>query len=123
MSNEIIKLLINSILVPLVFWGVQELVRYLKTKSKYNKIDFILDLTEIAVRDSVIAANQTYINELKEGGNFNAEEQKRALEKVRANVIKTLGENGEVILRQAVGDVNEFLTNKIEKEVALNKMV
>lgn len=123
MSNEIIKLLINSILVPLIFWGIQELVRYLKTKSKYNKIDFILDLTEIAVRDCVIAANQTYINELKEGGNFNAEEQKTALEKVKSNVIATLGENGEVILRQAVGDVNEFLTNKIEKEVALNKMV
>lgn len=120
-TNEIITLITNSIIVPLLIWGLSEFKKYLKEKSQSDKLDFIVELACGAVKDAVMAANQTYVNELKEDGKFNEEEQLKAFAKVKANVMKTLGEGGEALLRQAVGDVNEFINNKIEKEVLLNK--
>lgn len=120
-TNEIITLITNSVIVPLLIWGISELVNYLKEKSQSAKFDYIIELAGGAVKDAVVAANQTYINELKKDGKFDKKEQEKAFNSVKFEVKKTLGYGGVVLLKQAVGDLEAFLNNKIEKEVALNK--
>lgn len=121
MKTETIILLLNSIVLPLILWGLNEAVKYLKQKSKNEKLNYIIDLAEIITKDAVYATNQTYVNELKKENKFTLKQHKKAFELSKDEILKVLGRDGEVLLKQAVSDVNAFLENKIEKEVVTFK--
>ena len=74
------------------------------------------------ITDCVIAMNQTYVNSLKLQGKFDAEAQKKAFNDVYNKVIAILGQDAIEYLNSAIGDLNEYITSKIEKEVSSNKI-
>lgn len=117
MKTETITLILNSVLVPLLIWGITEAVKYLKSKSKNEQLNYIVDLAGVIAKDAVYSTNQTYVEKIKKQGNFNKQAHVEAFDLAKKEIIKTLGEGGEILLKQAVGDVNAFLKNKIEKEV------
>lgn len=117
MRTEIITLILNSVIVPLLIWAVTELVKYLKTKSKNQQLNYIIDLAGIIAKDAVYSTNQKYVEAIKKQGNFNKQAHNEAFKIAKNEIMKTLGDGGQILLRQAVGDVNTFLKNKIEKEV------
>ena len=59
---------------------------------------------------------------LKQQGKFDAEAQKKAFTDVYNKVIAILGQDAVEYLNSAVGDLNEYITSKIEKEVSSNKI-
>ncbi|MFM1602018.1 hypothetical protein ABGF26_02570 [Helcococcus ovis] len=117
MRTETITLILNSVIVPLLIWGITEAVKYLKSKSKNEQLNYIVDLAGIITKDAVYSTNQKYVETIKKQGNFTKEAHVEAFKLAKDEIIKTLGDGGEVLLKQAVGDVNTFLKNKIEKEV------
>lgn len=117
MKTETITLILNSVIVPLLIWGVTELIKYLKTKSKNQQLNYIIDLAGIIAKDAVYSTNQKYVEAIKKQGNFNKQAHNEAFKIAKNEIMKTLGDGGQILLRQAVGDVNTFLKNKIEKEV------
>lgn len=117
MRTETITLILNSVIVPLLIWGVTELIKYLKTKSKNQQLNYIIDLAGIIAKDAVYSTNQKYVEAIKKQGNFNKQAHNEAFKIAKNEIMKTLGDGGQILLRQAVGDVNTFLKNKIEKEV------
>ncbi|MFM1581201.1 hypothetical protein ABGF48_03220 [Helcococcus bovis] len=117
MNTETITLILNGVLVPLLIWGVTELVKYLKTKSKNEKLNDIIDLAGMITKDAVYSTNQKYVETIKKQGNFNKQAHNEAFKMAKNEIMKTLGDGGEMLLKQAVGDINTFLKNKIEKEV------
>ena len=87
-----------------------------ETEKKY------LEMLNNTISDCVIATTQTYVDALKKQGAFDAEAQKVAFTMTYEAVIKLLTDEAQVYLNEAVGDLNLYITQKIESEVNLNKM-
>ena len=81
---------------------------------------YVLMLSD-TIADCVIATNQTYVESLKAQGAFDAEAQKIAFEKTYESVMAVLSAEAKEYLAAAYGDLNVYITNKIEAEVNANK--
>ena len=87
-----------------------------ETEKKY------LDMLNNTISDCVIATTQTYVDALKKQGAFDAEAQRVAFNMTYEAVVKLLTNEAQIYLNEAVGDLNLYITQKIESEVNLNKM-
>ena len=87
-----------------------------ETEKKY------LNMLNNTISDCVIATTQTYVDALKKQGAFDAEAQKVAFNMTYEAVVKLLTDEAQIYLNEAVGDLNLYITQKIESEVNLNKM-
>jgi hypothetical protein len=82
-----------------------------------------MDMLTQTISDCVIATNQTYVESLKQQGKFDLEAQKEAFNLTKDAVLAILSEEAQTYLSTAVGDLNAYITKKIEAEVNLNKPV
>ena len=73
------------------------------------------------ITDCVIATTQTYVDSLKAQGKFDTEAQKEAFNRTYEAVVKLLTKEAEEYLNIAIGDLNLYITQRIESEVNLNK--
>ena len=94
----------------------------LKQQTNSETIRKYIDMLDSTITDCVIAMNQTYVNSLKLQGKFDTEAQKKAFTDVYNKVIAILGQDAIEYLNSAIGDLNEYITSKIEKEVSSNKI-
>ena len=81
-----------------------------------------MEMLTSTVTDCVIATNQTYVESLKAQGKFDAAAQQRAFELTSKAVMEILSEDAKMYLASAVGDLNAYITKKIEAEVNINKI-
>jgi hypothetical protein len=75
------------------------------------------------ITDCVIATSQTYVIALKKEGKFDAEAQKKAFTMTYEAVVQLLTEDATEYLNAAIGDLQLYITQKIEAEVQLNKPI
>lgn len=80
-----------------------------------------MDMLTQTISDCVIATNQTYVESLKQQGKFDLDAQKEAFNLTKNAVLAILSEEAQIYLSTAVGDLNAYITKKIEAEVNLNK--
>lgn len=80
-----------------------------------------LDMLSDTITDCVIATTQTYVDSLKKQGKFDADAQKEAFNQTYEAVMCILSEEAKEYLNEAVGDLNLYITQKIEAEVNVNK--
>ena len=73
------------------------------------------------ISTSVTYASQTYVDALKKGGTFNAVEQQKAFNMAYGKAESMLTEGARTFITQTYGDLNAFLTAKIEAEVNAQK--
>lgn len=115
-------------IIPLLGVLTTYLVMYIKAKSKelIDKTDndladkYIAMLTE-TITSCVIATNQTYVEALKAQGKFDAEAQEIAFKKTYNAVMSILTKEAKDYLANIYGDLDAFITNKIEAEVKITK--
>ena len=88
-----------------------------ETEKKY------INMLNNTISDCVIATTQTYVDALKKQGAFDAEAQKAAFTMTYEAVVKLLTDEATEYLNEAVGDLNLYITQKIESEVNLNKTI
>ena len=88
-----------------------------ETEKKY------INMLNNTISDCVIATTQTYVDTLKKQGAFDAEAQKVAFTMTYEAVVKLLTDEATEYLNEAVGDLNLYITQKIESEVNLNKTI
>ena len=120
--------LLQCLLIPVIGILSGFLIKFLKTKEKEitDKLDnetleryiVMLDDTIIAC---VTATTQTYVEALKKENAFTKEAQQEAFQKTYNAVIAVLTEDAKKYLAQIYGDLNAYITNKIESEVKLQK--
>ena len=91
--------------------------RKTETEKKY------INMLNNTISDCVIATTQTYVDALKKQGAFDAEAQKVAFTMTYEAVVKLLTDEATEYLNEAVGDLNLYITQKIESEVNLNKTI
>lgn len=80
-----------------------------------------MDMLTQTISDCVIATNQTYVESLKAQGKFDLDAQKEAFNLTKDAVMTILSAEAQEYLSTAVGDLNAYITKKIEAEVNLNK--
>lgn len=125
---NILQQIFELCVIPLLAIITRSLVIYISTKKDElkNKTDNelakkYLDLLNDTIANCVIATNQTYVEALKKENAFTADAQKAAFEKTYQAVIATLSEEAKKYLPEVVGDLQTYITQKIEASVNQNK--
>lgn len=122
--------LLEVCVIPLLGVLTAYLIKYINAKSKeiQDKVDndtadkYIALLAQ-TITDCVIATNQTYVEALKKDNAFTKEAQEEAFRKTYQAVMNVLTEDAKEYLTVIYGDLNAYITNRIEAEVNKNKGV
>ena len=122
--NQIFELVVYPVLgvagVYLTYLiGVK--INELKQKTNDELIKKYLDMLNNTIQDAVLATTQTYVETLKKQGKFDEEAQKVAFKQTYDAVTKVLTEDALKYLIMSVGDLETYITNKIEANVKLSK--
>ena len=125
---NILQQIFELCIIPLLAIITRSLVIYISTKKDElkNKTNNelakkYLDLLNDTIANCVIATNQTYVEALKKENAFTADAQKTAFEKTYQAVIATLSDEAQKYLPEVVGDLQTYITQKIEASVNQNK--
>ena len=118
-----------QILVPLaLIFGISTLALFLNAKKKEVKektdnevAHKYLDMLEDTILKSVISTTQTYVDALKEKNAFDAEAQKNAFQMSYDAIMRTLTEEAKLYLNTIVGDLEAYITTRIEYNVKVTK--
>ena len=117
-------------IIPLLGVLTAYIVKFINVKSGeiQNKVEndladkYIAMVTD-TISACVIATNQTYVETLKKQNAFTAEAQKEAFQLTYNAVMAILTDDAKDYLAEIYGDVSAYITNKIEAEVNISKIV
>ena len=128
MSQEIVNLIETLVLAPLIIAISSFLIAFLKQqtaklqeKIQDEKIKRLLGIAESVVSQSVLTVSQTYVDALKEDGSFGKDEQEKAFEMSRDKIYKLLTADTIQVVQENYGDVEEWITTKIEETINKSK--
>lgn len=129
MWKDILPIIVQIVLIPLLTALTGVAVKWINSKANEIKaktdnvlIQRTIDLLNETIASAVISANQTYVNELKQEDAFSQDKQLKAFEHVYTTVMNSLTVEGKERLEAYIGDIKSYITNKIEEEVAKNKV-
>lgn len=130
MTMELIAQIFEVCIIPLLGVLTAFFVKWVNAKTaeiadtrKNETEKKYLNMLNNTISDCVIATTQTYVDALKKQGAFDAEAQKVAFTMTYEAVVKLLTDEATEYLTEAVGDLNLYITQKIESEVNLNKTI
>ena len=130
MTMELIAQIFEVCIIPLLGVLTAFFVKWVNAKTaeiadtrKNETEKKYLNMLNNTITDCVIATTQTYVDALKKQGAFDAEAQKVAFTMTYEAVVKLLTDEATEYLNEAVGDLNLYITQKIESEVNLNKTI
>ena len=125
---ELLAQIMEVVVIPLLGILTAYVVKVVNTKleetaaSRKNELEKkYLDMLSDTISDCVIATTQTYVDSLKKQGKFDADAQKEAFNQTYEAVMCILSEEAKEYLNEAIGDLNLYITQKIEAEVNANK--
>jgi hypothetical protein len=117
-------------IIPLLGVLTAYIVKYINVKSNEIQANVNNDLADkyiAMVADTVsacvIATNQTYVEALKKNNAFTVEAQKEAFQLTYNAVMAILTDEAKEYLAEIYGDVAAYITNKIEAEVNISKII
>lgn len=117
-------------IIPLLGVLTAYIVKFINAKSaeiQHNvdndNADKYIAMVTDTISACVIATNQTYVEALKKQNAFTAEAQKEAFQLTYNAVMAILTEDAKKYLAEIYGDVAAYITNKIEAEVNISKIL
>lgn len=125
---DLLQQIFELCVVPLLGVLTAYLVKFIQKKN--NELDAIVD-TEISkkyidmlsntITECVVSTNQTYVDALKNANAFDKEAQEKAFELTYNKVMNVLTEDAKNYLTEIYGDLEIYITTKIESEVKFYK--
>jgi hypothetical protein len=116
--------------IPLLGVLTAYFVKFINAKSaeiqhnvNNDMADKYISMVADTISACVIATNQTYVEALKKQNAFTAEAQKEAFQLTYNAVMTILTDDAKEYLAEIYGDVAAYITNKIEAEVNISKIV
>jgi hypothetical protein len=123
--TEFLAYVLSLTLVLMMFFVLQSLMKFLKTKTTLNEVNVFQSFATVAesvIETAVIETNQTLVNTLKDcNGNLDKSESLDAYNKTLTRVQTVLGPQILAILGEHLDDVGEWIESHIERYVALHK--
>ena len=120
MPQEVLNIILSavSILVTgLASWGVGVLVSWMNKKIKDQTLVKHLTAVTQIVTDAVMNVFQSFVETLKTNGVFDKKAQAEAKEKALSIINSQLTEELVAYIKDNYGDVQEWLSNKIESVI------
>lgn len=128
-ANDYLLMLLQAVIIAAVPIAAAAIKRgagqafdILKERAESEKTRSYLEQIEAAVVTAVSSTSQTYVDALKRGGEFNREEQKAALSKSLAAAQSSISPAVQSFILATYGDLDEYLTRRIEAEVRKQKI-
>ena len=128
MTMTLLAQIMEVVVIPLLGILTAYVVKIVNAKleeisaSRKNELEKkYIDMLNDTISDCVIATTQTYVESLKKQGSFDIDAQKEAFNQTYDAVMGILSEEAKKYLNEAVGDLNLYITQKIEAEVSINK--
>lgn len=128
MTSELIAQIFQICILPLLGILTTFIVKFVTAKINAIKADNknelqnkYLTILNNTITDCVIATNQTYVESLKASGSFDMEAQKQAFNLTLTSVLTILNDDAKEVLTEAIGDLNVYISQKIEAEVKIVK--
>lgn len=126
--NEFLTQLLQAVVTASIPVCGAFLVNYLNKKSaqaaaETNSAEMksLIEQVNDAVTKAVTYTTQTFVESMKSNGVFDAEAQAEALQKSLDKTLALLSEVAKNTLEEIYGDLNEYLTVRIEAEVKNQK--
>lgn len=98
-------------------------IKELKQKTNNEITAKYLDMLDVTIQNAVLATTQTYVDSLKKEGKFDAEAQKAAFKQTYDAVMHVLTADAVKYITAVVGDLETYVTNKIEADVKMSKTI
>jgi hypothetical protein len=125
---ELLYDVLELCVIPLLGVLTAYAIKYIKAKENEinNKLDNetaekYISMVSMTIQDCVAATTQTYVDSLKAQNSFNEEAQKVAFSKTYDAVMAILTDDVKDYLTNIYGDLQSYLTNRIEAEVKAQK--
>lgn len=114
---NILATVVICIVLPLIsFLGVK-LTQWLNNTIKDEKGQALIGQAVDIVLNAVRSVFQTYVESLKNSGNFTNEAQKIAFNLAKSLVLKQLSEDAKNYISENYGDLEEWIRNQIEASI------
>ena len=117
-------------IIPLLGILTAYVVKYINAKSaelqakvENDTADKYIAMLDDTICACVVATTQTYVEALKKENAFTKEAQLEAFNLTFNAVMAVLSDEAKEYLTAIYGDLTAYITNKIEAEVSLNKIV
>lgn len=127
--QKLLTAIFEVCIIPLLGILTTFFVKWVNAKSEEIKTNIddatlkkYMDMLSDTITSCVVATNQTYVETLKAQGKFDAKAQEIAFQMTSSAVIEILSDDAKIYLTTAVGDLNTYITKKIEAEVNGNKI-
>lgn len=115
--NEVLYTLITCALMIVVRFGVQ-LIRTKTAEIKNVEVQQMID----NIGDIVIMVSQTFVDSLKESGNFDKEAQAKAFNMAKTAALNSMSDSMKKYIDKYCGGLDEWLRIQIEAWVKKNKI-
>lgn len=115
--NEVLYTLITCALMIVVRFGVQ-LIRTKTAEIKNAEVQQMID----NIGDIVIMVSQTFVDSLKESGNFDKEAQAKAFDMAKTAALNGMSDSMKKYIDKYCGGLDEWLRIQIEAWVKKNKI-
>lgn len=119
--NEIILMILQGVLVPLIIYGITLLRSYLAAKTESLQVQRAIDQASDAAIKAVSETAQAYVDEMKGTGQWDKDAADEAFKLSLATAKQILGAEGMKLLQTVTGDVEAYLTAAIEDAVRAGK--
>ena len=124
----LLEQLFNLVVFPVITLGgiyliylMNVKIKEIKQKTNNDVANKYLDMLDDTIANAVLATTQTYVETLKKAGKFDLDAQKEAFKKTYDAVMNVLTDEATKYITESVGDLETYITNKIEAQVRFNK--
>lgn len=126
--TEVLKQVFELIIFPVISiagvyltYLISVKIKEIKQKVSNDTANKYLDMLNDTIYNAVMATTQTYVEALKKQGKFDGEAQKVAFQMTYDAIMKVLTTDAVKYITESIGDVETYVTNKIESTVQMTK--
>lgn len=126
--NEIVNTVVKAVIIPLLPVLTAYLIALFKKKTAEakqridnNDFDKYITIAEDAVCTAVNAVSQTIVDTAKKTGTFDQATREEAFNQSKEKALAIMGSAAQTALKEAYGDLDSWLDNKIEYYVRKEK--
>lgn len=121
MTNELITMVVSSVVVPLLTYAVVLLRNYLIEKTKVLQVKQAIELVADAATKAVNETSQIYVDGIKGTAKWNAEAQHDAFMQSYERLKELLSSEGYKLVEKVTGDTEAYLRAAVEEAVRKDK--
>lgn len=110
---QVIEVLVGLV----VSVGIPYLFALLRSKTKHEKARTYLYRAEDYLTYAVTMVNQTFVDQLKKDGAFNAEAQAEAFDRAATAWLEMMNDEMKKVIMDEVGDFDSYIRTAIEAKV------